>query len=68
MLTIDNTVDGGYGNELPRISIHQDFKCVCVSVCVSVCNGSGKFGGRDYSNDSRPSYLLYFVLRVRGNK
>ena len=46
MLTIDNTVDGGYGNELPRISIHQDFKCVCVSVCVSVCNGSGKFGGR----------------------
>ena len=44
MLTIDNTVDGGYGNELPRISIHQDFKCVCVSVCVSVCNGSGKFG------------------------
>jgi len=26
-----------------------------MSVCLSVRNGSGKFGGRDYSHDARPS-------------
>ena len=35
---------------------------------MSVCDGSGKFGGWDYSSDARPSYLLYFVLRVGDNK
>ena len=35
---------------------------------MSVHNGNGKFGGRDYSSDVRPSYILYFVLRVRDNK
>jgi len=35
---------------------------------MSVCNGSGKFGGRDYSSDALPSYLLYFVLWVRDNR
>jgi len=43
---------------------------VCLSVCLSVCVciGSGKFGGRDYGSDMQSSYLLHFVLRVRGNK
>ena len=31
-------------------------------------HGSGMFRGLDYSSDTRPSYLLYFVLRVHDNK
>ena len=32
--------------------------------CLSVCYGSGLLGGQDYSSDTWPSYLLYFVLCV----
>jgi len=35
---------------------------MCVCLCVSVCNGSGKFGRQDYRIDVQPSYLLYPVL------
>jgi len=33
-------------------------------MCVSVCDGSGKFRGQDYSSDSWPLYLIYFILCV----
>ena len=39
-----------------------------LNVCLSMCNGSGKFRGWDYSSDARPSYLLYFVLHVHDNE
>ena len=32
-----------------------------------MCNGSGKFRGWDYSSDARPTYLLYFALRMHEN-
>jgi len=47
---------------------HHDIKILNVCVSVSVCNRSGMLGGWDYSNDSQPSYLLYFVLHAHDNK
>ena len=52
-----------------------DIMCLCVCVCaagmqifkcvsVCVCNGSGKFGGRDYGSDARPLYTLYCVCVI----
>ena len=35
------------------------YQCIKIlNVCLAVHNGSGKFGGRDYSRDARPSYLV----------
>jgi len=46
----------------------SDYHFKHVSVCLCVSNGSGKFGGWDYSSDARPFYLSYFVLHVRDNE
>jgi len=44
-------------SEYTQVPVTLRFKCLCISEVVSS-------GGRDYSSDTRPLYLLKFVLCV----
>ena len=51
-----------YKDIRPSPNLYPNLRIAAVYLC-SMCNRIGKFGGRDYSSDMRPSYSLYFVLQ-----